>query len=72
MESAALRALLADEDVRLVTVTGPGGIGKTQLAIAVAAAMAHDFADGIVYVDLAPRDRGITGHSHRGKCLRGV
>ena len=58
VESAALRALLADEDVRLVTVTGPGGIGKTRLAIAVAAAMAHDFADGIVYIDLAPQTEG--------------
>ena len=58
VESAALRALLAHEDVRFVTVTGPGGIGKTRLAIAVAAAMAHDFADGIVYIDLAPQTDG--------------
>jgi predicted ATPase/DNA-binding XRE family transcriptional regulator len=58
VESAALRALLAQEDARFVTVTGPGGIGKTRLAIAVAAAMAHDFADGIVYIDLAPQTEG--------------
>ena len=51
-ESAALRTLLAHEHVRLVTLTGPGGIGKTRLAIDVAAAMTPDFGDGIVYLDL--------------------
>ena len=58
VESAALSALLAHEDARFVTVTGPGGIGKTRLAIAVAAAVASDFADGIVYIDLAPQTEG--------------
>ena len=47
-----LRELLAQN--RVVTLTGAGGVGKTRLAIQVAAAMAGEFGDGVWYVDLAP------------------
>src|SRR5687768_5861870 len=46
--------LLAPGAVRLVTLTGPGGTGKTRVGIAVAAEMVDDFEDGVVFVGLAP------------------
>lgn len=52
-ELATLRDLLWRADRRLVTLIGPGGIGKTRLAIAAAAAVASDFADGVAFVDLS-------------------
>jgi predicted ATPase/DNA-binding SARP family transcriptional activator len=51
-EIAAVTALLREQDNRLVTVTGPGGIGKTRLGIAVAHGLAADHPDGVWFVGL--------------------
>jgi predicted ATPase/class 3 adenylate cyclase len=52
-EVDALCTLLQRSDVRLVTLTGPGGIGKTRLSIQVAAEVIDDFPDGVWVVRLA-------------------
>ena len=51
-EIASLRRLLLDEGVRLVTLTGPGGIGKTRLAIETASGVADRFPHGVYFVPL--------------------
>jgi predicted ATPase/DNA-binding CsgD family transcriptional regulator len=53
-ELAAVRELVLRPDVRLVTLTGAPGIGKTRLAEAVAAGLLPAFPDGVWFVPLAP------------------
>jgi len=53
-EVAAAKELLQRQDVRLVTVTGPGGIGKTRLAVEVASGLIEWFPGGIHFVPLSP------------------
>lgn len=53
-ERQAIAGLLNQDAVRLVTLTGPGGTGKTRLSLAVGGMVADDFSDGAYFVDLAP------------------
>ena len=53
-ELAELEALLLRPEVRVITLTGPAGIGKTRLALQAAANVAASFGDGVRFVPLAP------------------
>src|SRR5271168_1022361 len=53
-EVAGAKELLLRQEVRLVTVTGPGGIGKTRLAVEVASGLTEQFPGGIHFVPLSP------------------
>jgi predicted ATPase/DNA-binding SARP family transcriptional activator len=59
-EVAAVQGFLSRADIRLVTLSGAGGSGKTRLGIEVARGMARAFRDGVFFVSLAPiRDPGL-------------
>jgi non-specific serine/threonine protein kinase len=53
-ELESIRDLLLDQRVRLLTLSGPGGVGKTRLALAAASLLEPAFAEGARFVDLAP------------------
>lgn len=52
-EIAAIEKLLRNDQVRLLTIVGPGGVGKTRLALKVANDLVDEFDDGVFFVSLA-------------------
>ena len=52
-EISAVTSLLLQPETRLVTLTGPGGVGKTRLAIEIAERSSEAFPDGVIFVDFS-------------------
>ena len=70
-EAASGRDLLTSGRVRLLTVTGPPGVGKTRLAAAIAQSLQDDFADGIARVGLESLTDPETFRVERDETLAG-
>lgn len=60
------------EDVRLVTLTGAGGSGKTRLAVQVAAELLDQFEDGAFFADLAPITDPASALRRSSSCHQGI
>src|SRR5687768_15617361 len=57
-EIEAVLALLDRSDVHLVTLTGPGGAGKTRISLEIGHLARHEFGDGVVFTSLANLNHG--------------
>jgi predicted ATPase/DNA-binding XRE family transcriptional regulator len=69
-EVEEVRQRLLHPDVRLLTLTGPGGVGKTRLGLEVARQVLDQFADGVYFVALAPISNPVLVPSAIAQALR--